>query len=343
MPATKKRVNSPHPRLAMWDEVDQTPWEVLQEGISMPIRQNGRPPQTVFTSSLKYAYGPMIRLMDGAAERALRRYTWCVYEIIERCPETRHKGGEGCNDCGLREDCLDNVVHEDGTISLLPGPGKASRADGFMPIDDVIKKYRGLDSDTWDSQWRSKRPSVKGLIYPMFDELVHVVDYDYNPALPVYVGIDFGYANPTAAVFLQVVGEHIVVFDEYYEAMRTTKQTGHALQAMPCFGNTLWRVGDPAAADARATLQQMGIDIAPADNDVDKGLEKVRWLLKPQGRDTPLIYFARRCVNLIGEVRHYHTADRKDDRNVNEDPVKNDDHACDALRYAINRLIKRKQ
>lgn len=346
LPGTKNRVNSPHPRLACWDEVDLIDWAVLQEGLSMPSRHNGRPPQTIFTSSLKKPYGPMIRLMEGAAARKLRTYTFCVFEVIERCEPDRHQNGEGCKTCPLAPECLDSEVLEDGTISLLPGPGKAARADGFMPIDDVIKKYRALDADTWDSQWRCKRPSVKGLIFPMYDENVHVVDYEWNPALPVYCGIDFGYSNPSCAIYAQVLAtDEVILFAEDYGAMRTTQELGVSMKRAPWFHSTLWREGDPAAADARATLQRMGIAVHPANNTVDPndsdgGIARIRWALKPNGRKWPLLYVARVCENFRREIRFYHRPDTKEDRNEDERPVKVDDHAIDATRYLMARLVK---
>jgi hypothetical protein len=42
---------------------------------------------------------------------------------------------------------------------------------------------------------------------------------------------------------------------------------------------------------------------------------------------------------LIKQLKTYHVPDEKDDRNTPETPVKVDDHAPDALRYAIARLI----
>jgi hypothetical protein len=346
LPGTKKRVNSPHPRLAMWDEVDQIDPAVLQEGISMPQRMNGRAPQAVFTSSLKYAYGPMVQIMEGAAERAIRKHVWCVFEVIERCELARHQDGEGCKECPLAPECLDSETLPDGTISLLPGPGKAARADGFMPIDDVIKKYRGLDKDTWDSQWRSKRPSVRGLVYPQWDDNVHIIDYDWNPTLPVYAGIDFGYTNPSAVVYLQVTPDgKIIAFDELYQNMMLDEELARRMKSSPYFDATIWRMGDPAAAGSRATLNANGVMVSAADNTKDtgkdnSGISKIRWLLAPPGRPDPLFYVARRCKSLIGEFRTYHVPEEKDDRNRVEQPVKNDDHALDACRYAVARLVK---
>jgi len=356
MPATKNRVNSPHPRVACWDEVDLTPESVLSEGISMPIRVNGRPPQTIFTSSLKYAYGPMVRLMDEAADRGRKPYTFCVFEVMQTCPPTRHKDGLGCTTCPLAKECLDERVDpSNGKTSLLPGPGKAARADGFYAIDDVIKMYRSLDSDTWDSQWRCKRPSAKGLVYPQFGDH-HIIDYfgkgdplvgRYNPSLPTFAGIDFGFANATAIVYCQVTPDNrIVAFAEYFKERVISEDTAAAIKSEPWYDSLSWIVGDPAALDARMTLQRHGVHCTPANNTKDprkegSGISKIRWALAPNGGMAPFLYIDKRCVNLIREMRTYHLPEQKDDRNTDEGPVKSDDHAVDSLRYAIAKIIKR--
>lgn len=351
LPGTMNRVNSPHPRLACLDEVDLMPWAVMQEALSMPVRTNGRAPQTVYTSSLKKRYGPMVRLMDEAQERALRTYTFCVFEVIERCPEDRHKGGIGCQTCPLKTECLDQEQHADGTIEYFPGPGRASRAEGFMKIDDVIKSYRSLDPDTWDSQWRCKQPSAKNLIYPMFDPQVHVIDYEWQPNLPVYSGIDFGYTNPSVAIYVQVLpNDEIVIFAEDYKSMRDDTELAESIKSTPWFATTQFREGDPAAAVSRANLARAGVHVRAAINTKDlskddSGISKIRWLLAPKGRDRPLLFVAKQCVNTIREWKAYHNKEQSAliDRNAPEEAAKVEDHCMDAVRYCISRLVRHKE
>jgi hypothetical protein len=147
MPATMNRLNSPHARLAVLDETDLAGAREIEEAQSIPQRHNDRAPQMVFTSSLKFAYGPMVKLMNEAAERGRKIYTFCVFEVIETCPSERHRDGAGCVTCPLAKECLDERINiGTGRTELLPGPGRAARADGFMPIPDVIRMYQGLDA-----------------------------------------------------------------------------------------------------------------------------------------------------------------------------------------------------
>ena len=348
MPATMNRVNSPHPRIACFDEVDLWKWPVLQEALSMPVRTNGRPPQIIFTSSLKKRYGPMVRLMDSGESAAIKKYTFCVFEVIETCPPTRHKGGEGCMTCPLAPECLDSKINEHGEKEYEPGPGKASRADGgYMPIDDVIKKFRGLDINIWRSQWRCEKPSAEGLVYPQFDEAIHVIDYEWNRNLPVYGGYDFGYVNASVGIYAQTNGnDEIIIFAENYANLRTDVEFAESVKREPWFKTTEWRDGDPAAATARAEFINRGVPIRPANNTKDlskddSGISKVRWALSPPGRDRPILYISRKCVNTIREMKSYHFQEQSAtaDRNAREETAKVDDHCMDAMRYLISRLI----
>jgi hypothetical protein len=344
MPATMGRVNSPHPNIANWDEVELTTWKLVQEGASMPIRKKGRPPAVRYTSSRKKAYGPLEQLLREAPARGLTCFVYCVFEVMEQCLPERHQQGEGCKTCVLAPDCLQKRTTDLGEIEYLPGPGKATKARGWMSIDDVIRQRKLMDEDTWNSQWLSLRPSQKGLIYPMFAEEKHVIaaaDWPYNPALPVYAAMDFGYTNPTAVLFAQLTPtDECIIFSELYESMVTTQQWAERIKRLPWFGNITWFVGDPAAADARATMNDNGVRMTPADNEVERGIARIRYLLDPAGRP-PMLYVTDNCVNFIREAQQYHvpSVPNPDKKDPNEEPEKVEDHAMDAGRYLIAQMF----
>ena len=60
------------------------------------------------------------------------------------------------------------------------------------------------------------------------------------------------------------------------------------------------------------------------------GIDKVRELFKQQR-----IFINPKCVNLIWELETYSYPERKPDNNEPEKPIKENDHAVDALRYAL--------
>ena len=96
----------------------------------------------------------MNQVINEAAASGYKVYKWCIFDIIEKCPEWRV-----CDDCELWEDCQ----------------GKARHADGFYGIEDAISKKRQVSRDTWLCEMLCFQPSQEGLIHKEFDLAVHVV------------------------------------------------------------------------------------------------------------------------------------------------------------------------
>ena len=84
---------------------------------------------------------------------------------------------------------------------------------------------------------------------------------------------------------------------------------------------------DPSAASFIAALRQAGYPVLKAKNDVEDGIRLVGTLLNQEK-----IVFSAACVNTIKEFASYiwdaKAADRGEDA-----PIKQHDHAMDAVRY----------
>ena len=80
---------------------------------------------------------------------------------------------------------------------------------------------------------------------------------DYEPSQPLYLGIDFGYRNPFACLWLQPIerGERVLVLDEYYQRLRTTAENGRAILVQNIamgYGPITSAYADPANPEAAA-------------------------------------------------------------------------------------------
>ena len=292
----------------------------------------------------------------------------CLHEIIQTCPPTRHRFGAGCagvarveqpdpdkpedwseQPCGLERACRvrvrDPITLEE---TVEPGPGRAAYADGWYNIDDAILKFRGLDRSIFDSEWLSLRPMGEGMAYPMFEDDIHVIDYDYNPNFPVVCGIDFGFTNASVALYAQPDDKgRIIVFAEDYKTKRVPDELAASIKSERWFDNTNWRVSDSAGAGDAQTLRNRGVPNEPCSkagtpeepSSVRAGITLCRYLLRPMGRQ-PFVYVDRRCVNFIREVKAYHMPPEKEDLNPKEAPAKKDDHCMDSWRYMMVRLFR---
>lgn len=273
----------------------------------------------------------------------------CVFEIIEKCPEERHQNGAGCETCPLKNICKEQVYDEQfGGKKFVEGPGRAARANGWMKIEDVIQKYRDISWDVFRSQWLSERPETAGLVYPMFNVDVHVIDYEISQNFPIACGIDFGFINPSVQVAVQHRPDNtLVICDEIYVRGVLDDAFADLIKQKPWFRKDQARIADSADPAAIQTLNDHGVPCEAADksqakgqSSVVNGINLVRWLLEPQGSPKPYLYVARHCVNTIDEFLTYHHPDVKEHIDPEEKPQKQRDHAMDALRYVLAWLFR---
>ncbi len=159
-----------------------------------------------------------------------------------------------------------------------------------------------------------------------FDYTVHVKAPSEIPThwMEMRYGVDFGWTNPSAIVAVGLDGDgRAYVLDEFYRSQVRTCDLVSELQGMIARhgpGKVVCDRSEPGTIDA---LRRAGI---PAQADSSKREDGIRALgsrFQKQGDGRPRIYVSPSCVNLISELQTY----RAD--------VKENDHAVDALRYAI--------
>ncbi len=353
-------VNSPHPVLAHFDEVELLRPGVFEEALNMAQSKNGYRAMNVLTSSWKKPRGFVSTLVDDVRKAELggerppyQVYRWCVWETTARCDHD-------CDNCPFAD-----VVQgqwEDGTKRTFEsackkgspeeGKGKLKFTDGFVSVDDALARFRKLPRRIWEAQQESKRPTLEGLIYDVFDQDQHTVErWDPDPTFGVIdVGLDFGGTVPHGATFWQhldvevehrgrriPVGAH-VLFDEVYVTGGNV-DFARAINARIDF----WRsehyefrvesfYGDPAAKAARedfAALPSLGageairVKFSGGPDTVDPGIAMIRDFME---RD--LLYADEaRCPNWFDEVGGYERSE------TTGKPVKDADHLMDAMRY----------
>jgi hypothetical protein len=352
-------VNSPHPVLAHFDEVELLRPGVYEEALNMAQSKNGYQAMNVLTSSWKKPKGFVSSLVDDVRKAEIdgarppyQVYRWCVWETTVRCEHD-------CDACPFAD-----VVRgewEDGTKrtfesackkgSPKEGVGKLKFTDGFVTIDDALGRFRKLPRRVWEAQQESKRPTLEGLIYDVFDPDLHVVErWHPDPANGVIdCGLDFGGTVPHAACLWQhldvevehrgrriPVGAH-VCFDEVYVTGGNV-QFAQAILARLDFwrseypGFEMSYYGDPAARAARedfAALPSLGlgeairVKFSGGNDTVDPGIAMIRDLME---RD--MVYVDEvRCSNWMDEVGGYERSE------TTGKPVKDADHLMDATRY----------
>lgn len=175
--------------------------------------------------------------------------------------------------------------------------------------------------------------TYEGLVYEDFDRARHVIA-NSGPFVRTIAGMDEGYTNP--AVIL-VLGEdndgRLHVIEEFYRRrMLQGDVVGEAQRLRAHYGIDIFAV-DPSAAGLIAEMGALGMPTVPADNHVLPGIQAVKARLATAGDGRPRLTISPSCVNLLAEFESYVWKEGR--AGVKDEPEKINDHACDALRYAV--------
>lgn len=185
--------------------------------------------------------------------------------------------------------------------------------------------------------------SVEGAVYPEFKRQIHVLPA--NDPLPeqltIYAGIDFGWDNPTACLFVGIdFDDNWYIFDEIYARATTINDLVPIIQGKLAGKRMTLMVGDSAQAEHIGNLQQQGFPIVPVkkrNDSITLGIGLISNKLKPRiqlaGQPKPKLFITNNCKNFILELEQYKYPEAKKERNPGEIPVKKNDHGPDALRY----------
>ena len=215
--------------------------------------------------------------------------------------------------------------------------------DDNLSLSDEIKlRYRSMYRGVFYQRFISGLWYVaSGLIYDMFDKDIHTKG-TAPEACRRYVAVDYGTTNPTVFLAIADDGKRVWVEKEYYyDSIKEGKQKSDTDYAddfdkfIEEWGHRPLKVViDPSAANFRLVLRRRHYRVTEADNDVLDGIRKVSSMLALDN-----LYVNESCTNTIKEFYSY-TWDTKAAESGVEKPVKQQDHAMDALRYFINTVLK---
>lgn len=214
-------------------------------------------------------------------------------------------------------------------------------------LDDEYKSFiRNAYSGFWYLRMiEGKWVVAQGAIYDMWDKELNIFDdTDLPPGFKRraqrYVAIDFGTQNAMVYLDCWDDGETVWILDEYYyDGRKKGKQKENSEYAddfQKFVGSEYPRfvIIDPSAASFKTTLRNRGFRIKDADNEVLEGIRMVSTLMAQR----KLRVHRQKCPNLLNEIGGYVWDEKAALRGV-EQPVKQNDHACDALRYFVKTII----
>ncbi|MHC4882251.1 MAG: phage terminase large subunit family protein [Planctomycetota bacterium] len=321
LPQSSASVRGQHVHKLRCDEVELFEPDVFNAAKFITQSKDNLVAAMEMFSTMHKPYGHMQRLIDAAPDSGIPIFKWCVWEVIERCGSDR-----SCSRCPLDNDCQ----------------GKARRANGYLKIDDVISQMRRSSRAGFEAEMLCLRPHLENAVFGEFDPAVHVRPVTYDPNLPLYRAVDFGFVNPLVCLWIQPDADGMVrVIDEYVQNRRTAAANADAIIARTP-GRAPERAMtfcDPAGAQKNGVtgtseikvFKDKGMPCKYKKSGILEGIEKIRAALR-NGNGLSRLMIHPDCVRLIEALRCYHYPESDV---LTELPDKDGtyDHPIDALRY----------
>lgn len=201
----------------------------------------------------------------------------------------------------------------------------------FLPVEEIDKAKKELPEDRFAQEYMADFRKQEGLVYKEFSRDIHTVDNVPSSFVERIAGIDFGFTNPTAVIHVgKDKDNNYWVTDEWYKTQRTEEQIADYVRS--CQFNKVYP--DPESPSAINLLNAKGIQVVEVLKNKDSittGINLIRGLFKSNR-----LKIHKRCTNLISELETYSYPEKRTNNNEPENPIKENDHALDALRYVLS-------
>lgn len=221
--------------------------------------------------------------------------------------------------------------------------------DNLSLSEEIKTRYRSMYTGVFFKRYiMGLWAAAEGIIYDMFDVDKHVKKITEFFQLLInggrYVSIDYGTQNAT--VFLlwnKGIDKIWYCIREYYYSGRdkgvqkTDAEYADDLEKWLDGTKIKAVIVDPSAASFIAELSKRGFTVIPADNDVGDGIRLVGTLLNQEK-----ILFSESCQNTIKEFASY-IWDPKAAEKGEDKPIKQYDHAMDAVRYFCYTILSKRR
>lgn len=313
--------------------VTQSPMEITckKNGNKVIFRGLDKPHKT------KSIQNPTCAWFEEGNEISLEEYTKTATSL---------RGPRGCK---IREMITFNPENEDDWINeyFFPPKEMYETSDGLYHYIESIKKNTTILHTTYkDNKWMTKDladkleelkdqeenyykvytlghwgGALKGLVYPTWDV------YENEPEGQIVYGLDFGYNDPMALIKVTRKENHLYIRELFYKSGWTTSELIKELPKLVQDKYTeIYADHEPDRIDE---IYNAGYNVLKADkgnNSIINGIDFIKNFK---------LHIHKESHNLHRELKKYVFKRDKNDRTL-ELPVDMDNHALDAMRYAIN-------
>lgn len=158
-------------------------------------------------------------------------------------------------------------------------------------------------------------------------------NYVFKESVKSAFGLDFGYTNDPAALFVGFIDtkdKKIYVYDEMYAAGLSNERIANNVQSMGYGKERI--IADSAEPKSIDQLKGLGLKVKGAEKGKDSVNHGIQFI-----QDYKIIIHPR-CVNFLTEISNY-TWDKDKLGNKLNRPIDDFNHLMDAMRYALEKFI----
>lgn len=204
-------------------------------------------------------------------------------------------------------------------------------------IESLVDSYSGAFAK---QEIEGEFVGFEGLVYSNFRRN-NILDirWDKLGIKHWIAGIDFGFTNPTVALLIGVDDDdrYFIVEELYERRLHIEKfieiikkwRDKYGMYRLPRF------YADPSEPRIISDLRRNNIDAVKADNQIMKGINVVSSMIEPNSDNLIRLFILKDCKETIREFQSYRYHEEKEGKTLSDVPLKVDDHAMDAARYAI--------
>ena len=264
-----------------------------------------------------------------------------VNQAVARCSVAYSKLWFNCNPAGpyhwFKQNWIDRL-RDKNAIRI-----HFTMEDNLSLSEHIRKRYERMYSGVFYQRYiLGLWVLSEGIIYDNFDKNTMVQSTPENAQfIKYYVSCDYGTLNPTVFLLWGFYDDTWYCLKEYYYSGRQTQKQRtdeqYANDLATFLGDIKARIiVDPSAASFITVLRKRGYTVIKASNDVLDGIRATQTAM-----NTGKIVFSPHCKNLFKELASY-VWDEKAAEHGEDKPVKQHDHAMDAMRYFVYKVLYQK-
>lgn len=198
----------------------------------------------------------------------------------------------------------------------------------FIDAADYVAGL-GYSGAFYEQEITAEFVTFEGAVYPGFDRARNIKSVDCSGWSTV-LGMDVGTRNPTALLTIRHSGDRIHIEREHYQRGMSSDDMVDVAVARYNETHATHIVLDPSAASLIVSLQRRNVAVRKGVNDIIVGIGRVTSVI-------PDLTVDPSCVETITEFESYRYPDGR--RSGVDVPIKDNDHALDALRYTLMDMV----